>query len=573
GAVLLSGTVPDTVEHRFTIARPDTTITAIKVDLLIDDSIPGKGPGRGDEKRSNVILSELTCESQIDSKVQSIALQDPVADFSQTNWDVAEAIDGNRKSGWAISPQFGKPHWATFVLAKPVRLKSEQDSIVVTLGQFFGRGRVAGKPRISIFTGDPQLLDVSDDVRSLITKTKLTGKERKKLRGEFDKSNPRLKTIDRQLARARKQQRDIKPDTTLVMVEMEKPRETFVMVRGDYENLADKVEPGFPAVLPQGDEIPRSGDRMEFARWLTMSDNPLLPRVTVNRWWAELFGTGIVSTPEDFGTQSEDPSHPQLLDWLAAELIRSDWSMKHLHKQMVMSAAFQQESRLTPELLQADPNNRYLARGPRFRLPAELIRDNALAISGLLSSKMFGPPIMPYQPGDIWRSVGRNQPKWIAAENEDRFRRGVYVVCKRAAPYPSFINFDAPDRGSCTVSRGRTNTPLQALTLLNDPAYAEMALAMADRILADCQIASDAGRLAYAVQLAVARPATTYEVTLLQQLLDRERELIDRDQSVVSKRTQVPFESMQLRTKDKDELAAWFAVTNALLNLDETMSQ
>ena len=157
--------------------------------------------------------------------------------------------------------------------------------------------------------------------------------------------------------------------------------------------------------------------------------------------------------------------------------------MKHVHKLIVMSEAFGQLARVTPALLEVDPNNRLLSRGPRFRLSAELVRDNALAISGLLSDKMHGPPIMPYQPENIWRSVGRNQPKWVAAENEDRFRRGVYVVWKRAAPYPSFINFDAPDRGSCTVNRGRSNTPLQALTLLNDPAYAEMALALADRIL------------------------------------------------------------------------------------------
>jgi hypothetical protein len=299
----------------------------------------------------------------------------------------------------------------------------------------------------------------------------------------------------------------------------------------------------------------------------------LLARVTVNRWWAEIFGSGIVRTPEDFGTQGEDPTHPELLDWLASELISSGWSMKQLHKQMVMSHVFQQTARLTPELLETDPENRLLARGPRFRLKAELIRDNALAISGLLATKMYGPPIMPYQPGDIWRSVGRNQPKWIAADNEDRFRRGLYVIWKRAAPYPSFINFDAPDRGSCTVNRSRSNTPLQALTLLNDPAYAEMALALADRILAESPSSADRDRLEYAIRLVVSRPATPGEVDILQRLLQDERKLLSGDQATVKARTKTPTSAFQLRTNDRAELAAWFAVANALLNMDETMTQ
>ena len=312
---------------------------------------------------------------------------------------------------------------------------------------------------------------------------------------------------------------------------------------------------------------------MELAEWLTSPENPLLARVTVNRWWAELFGVGLVETPEDFGTQAADPSHPKLLDWLSSELIDSGWSMKHVHKQIVMSATFCQESRVSQELLAADPDNRLLARGPRFRLPAESIRDNALAISGLLSTKMFGPPIMPFQPDNIWRSVGRNQPKWKAAESDDRFRRGIYVICKRAAPYPSFINFDAPDRGSCTVARGRSNTPLQALTLLNDPAYAEMALAMADRVLTESPSDGDDDRLNYALQLAIARKPSTYEVSLLGELLRSERKRIASDKSLVAKRTKVPFSAMKLQCDDLDELAAWFAVTNAILNLDETMSQ
>ena len=579
GAVLLTGSVPDTVEHIFTLAPTadelgeSGEITAIKLDVLTDDAIPGKGPGRGDAKRSNIILSELTCELVKDKETVSVALQDPAADFSQGGWNVAGAIDGDRKTGWAIAPQFGKPHWASFVLSAPIQFDSHADRLRVTLAQYFGRGRVIGKPRISIYSGDTTYLNLDASIRKLAAKEKPSKADRKKLRKEFDKHNPQLRKLDREIAQAKKQLEQVKPDTTLVMLELDEPRETFVMIRGDYENLGDPVAPSTPAVLPRPDSLPTSGDRLEFARWLTCDENPLLSRVTVNRWWAEFFGTGLVNTPEDFGTQGEDPSHPQLLDWLASELIDSGWSMKHIHKLIVMSDTFQQTSRITPELSAADPGNRWLARGPRFRLSAESLRDNALAISGLLSDKMYGPPIMPFQPENIWRSVGRNQPKWTAAQSEDRFRRGTYVVWKRAAPYPSFINFDAPDRGSCTVNRGRSNTPLQALTLLNDPAYAEMALAMADRILLGSPSQDDESRIGYAVRLALAREASTYEISLLKDLLDSERRVLQRDETLVAARTKVPFKGMRLRTKDGNELAAWFAVANVLLNLDETMSQ
>jgi len=393
------------------------------------------------------------------------------------------------------------------------------------------------------------------------------------LRTAFDDNNPRLRQLDLEIAEVKKQLKQLQPESTLVMVEMDQPRETSVMIRGDYENLGQPVSPGTPAALPGLEGIERTGDRMEFARWLTSPRNPLLARVTVNRWWAEIFGQGLVRTPEDFGTQGEDPSHPELLDWLAAELIQSGWSRKHLHKLMVMSDTFRQSARVTPEGLEIDPNNELLSRGPRFRLKAELLRDNALAISGLLSDKMFGPPIMPYQPDNLWRSVGRNQPTWKAAENEDRFRRGLYVVWKRAAPYPSFINFDAPDRGSCTVNRGRSNTPLQALTLLNDPAYAEMSLALADRILAESPADDDQTRIDYGFRLTVARPASTYEISVVQRLLEDERTRLKKTPPLAEQRTQPPIDAMKLQSNDRVELAAWFAVANALLNLDETVSQ
>ena len=573
GSVLLTGDVPQTVDHTFLFKPTANTITAIRVELLTDDAIPGKGPGRGDAKRPNVILSELTCDVLQGQEENKVPLSNATADYSQPGWEVAKAIDGNRKTGWAIGGQFSKPHWATFVLAEPLQLNAQTQQLRVSLGQYFGSGRVAGKPRISITNGDADVLNVPDALRRLAARKKLSEPQRKKLRAEYERRNPQLAELDQSIAKIEKELKTVVPQTTLVMQEMESPRETFVMLRGDYEALGEAVKKGTPEFLPKDNTIAATGDRMELARWLTSDRNPLLARVTVNRWWSELFGAGLVPTLEDFGTQSDAPSHPLLLDWLASELIASDWSMKHIHELMVISSTFQRSAKLTQAMSERDPLNRYLARGPRFRLPAETIRDNALAISGLMSDKMYGPPIMPYQPANIWRSVGRNQPKWVAAENEDRFRRGAYVVWKRAAPYPSFVNFDAPDRGSCTVNRGRSNTPLQALTLLNDPAYVEMALAFADRVLSESPSTDDRSRLQYAMELAVARTPTEHELQILRALLESERrELADQPERVKA-RTRVPVASMKLRSEDPLELAAWFAVTNAVLNLDESMNQ
>lgn len=247
--------------------------------------------------------------------------------------------------------------------------------------------------------------------------------------------------------------------------------------------------------------------------------------------------------------------------------------MKHMLKLMVLSATYRQSSRLTPELQQRDPENKLYARGPRFRLSAETIRDQALAASGLLSSKMGGPPIMPHQPTNIWKAVGRNAPKWIEATNEDRFRRGVYVVWRRAAPYPSFVNFDAPDRAACTVNRSRTNTPLQALTLLNDPAYVEMAVALAARVMTEKPGSDLDERIDHAVQLVLSRPATSTERAELRRLWETRRRVWSERPQDVERLLKSAAQVKLPDGVDPLDIAAWFHVTNLLLNLDETVTK
>jgi len=298
---------------------------------------------------------------------------------------------------------------------------------------------------------------------------------------------------------------------------------------------------------PLREEGPRN--RLALARWLVSRDNPLVARVVANRLWTEIFGEGIVSTPEDFGMKGERPSHPELLDWLAVEFMERGWSQKKLLRQIVTSATYRQSSRATPEMLERDPHNRLLARGPRFRLSAEAVRDNALAIGGLLNLKQFGPPIRPPQPDGLWTKVGGQQYEYVVSPGEEQYRRGIYVVLKRSAPYPSFVTFDATSRPACRVKRNRSNTPLQALTLLNDPVYVQAAHGFATRIAHEKRTATVDERLNYAFRLALARPPATLEAATLHKLYDSE-----------------------LASTGKPE-EAWFSIASALLNIDEAITK
>ena len=571
GSLLVGGSVPSTSIYKLTFAGPLKDVIGFKLETLTHDSLPGKGPGRGDAERPNFILSEFTASVKRDrAEPRLVPLASAKTDYSQPNWPVENAIDGNRKTGWAIGQQFHQPHWATFRTQAPLNI-ADGEILELSLDQNFGRGRTIGRVKISVLVGDELAADVPPDIVELLNKPKRTKKQQQKLETYFAESNLEFKKLAQQADRLKKQINGLEPDETLVMVEMDEPRETHILNRGNYLDPGKKVEPGTPASLHSLDpKLP--GNRLGLARWLVDPANPLLTRVTVNRWWAELFGQGIVSTEEDFGTQAEFPTHPELLDWLAVEFIEAGWSMKHMHKLMVMSQAFQQSARQTAALGQRDPLNRLLARGPRFRLPAEIIRDNTLAISGLLSSRMHGPPIMPYQPEGIWRAVGRNQPIWKTAVDEDRFRRGVYIVWKRGAPYPSFVNFDAPDRAACTVQRPRTNTPLQALTLLNDPAYAEMAFALAQRMLTEPAEKTTEARLAHGFRLCLSREPHPKELAILKTLYESEKKKLEANPKLAEQRLQNLLPRLRDKNLSAVDVAAWFAVANALLNLDETMS-
>jgi len=347
-----------------------------------------------------------------------------------------------------------------------------------------------------------------------------------------------------------------------------KPRPTHIHIRGDFLDKGDLVQPGLPAVFSQL-RVQGKIDRLALANWIVDPRNPLTARVAVNRLWEELFGIGIVETSEEFGLQGELPEHPELLDWLATEYIRIGWDTKALLRLLVTSAAYRQTGQVSDELNRRDPRNRLLARGPRIRLSAEAIRDQALFVSGLLSRKMFGPPVQPPRPSFGLSAAFGSGTDWVTSAGEDRYRRGLYTRWRRNAPYPSATTFDAPERTFCSIRRIRTNTPLQALVTLNDPVFFEAAQALARRIVSE--VSGDVrARLRHAFRLVLTRLPTEPEIDRLAQLFEAAR------QKYASK----PAEALALATKpigplpaglDAVELAAWTVVGNVLLNLDETL--
>ncbi len=359
--------------------------------------------------------------------------------------------------------------------------------------------------------------------------------------------------------------------TTMVMAEMSKPRDTFVLGRGQYDNKGEKVAPGVPSFLPpMSRDLPPN--RLGLAKWIVDPSNPLTARVVVNQYWQQYFGTGIVKTAEDFGSQGEPPSHPELLDWLATEFVRSGWDIKAMQRLIVTSATYRQSSRASRELIERDPENRLLARGPRFRLSAEMVRDNALAISGLLNDKIGGPSVYPYQPKGLWEEMafgeGYSGQSYTQSSGSDLYRRGMYTVWKRTVPPPSLTLFDAPDREKCTARRAVTNTPLQALVLLNDPTYVEASRALAVRTLHDAG-KSDRTRIDFAFKLATARTPNLQERSVLLRSLREFRSTYRQDQANASKLLSVG-ETKADSSLEPAELAAWTTVASMILNLDET---
>ena len=386
-----------------------------------------------------------------------------------------------------------------------------------------------------------------------------------------DDADVRLKTMEKKVRQLQNKLASIPEAKTLVMQERAKPRETFVFNRGDFTDPSKQVEPGTPIVLGGRNDGP--ANRLMLAQWLVSQDNPLTARVFVNRVWFEIFGQGIVTTLEDFGVKGERPTHPELLDSLAVEFMEDGWSLKKLVRRIVTSRTYRQSSTVTPEKRLQDMQNKWLARGPRFRLDAEGIRDNALTIAGLLSTAKGGPSIRPPQPNGLWTKVGGQKYTYEVSPGEQQYRRGIYVVLKRGSPYPSFMTFDATERMTCMTSRSRSNTPLQALVLLNDPVYTDAAFAFGRRMLSESPEDTDTSRIGYGFRIAVSRQPTAREVNLLQKLLNSERKaLVANPKKVEAIMKDHPAINIP-ESMNANELAAWYVIATTILNLDETITK
>ncbi len=363
--------------------------------------------------------------------------------------------------------------------------------------------------------------------------------------------------------------------TAMVMQEMPEPRPAFILTRGNYDAHGERVDPGVPETLiaPWPAGAPRN--RLGLAQWFTQPRHPLTARVVVNRFWSQLFGVGLVKTLEDFGSQSEWPSHPDVLDWLARDFVDGGWNVKGLFKSLVLSATYRQSSAVTPELVARDPENRLLARGPRVRLPAEMIRDQALAISGLLAPGIGGPSVFPYQPARLYEGVvvGADYPgsRWVQSTGDDLYRRSLYTFWKRTVTHPAMLTFDAPDREFCTVRRSPTNTPLQALLLWNEPGYLESARQLATRMLREGG-ADDHARVAFAFRLATGRRPDERETQVLTRTLEKLRADFSADAKGAAEFVKVGASPVDA-TLPVAELAAATGVASMILNLDETITK
>ena len=569
---------PNPAQEVYTVTvKPTAATTAFRLEVLPDETLPTKGPGRS--SNGNFVMTGF----KVNVGPTPVKLRSASADFSQKEgaYDVKNLLQP-AGAGWAIHPQVGQAHHAILELAEAIPAGKEVTVQLQFNSMFashqFSRFRLHATDSATPHDGNP--LPAAIDALLKIDPAKRTPAQTQALTAHYRQHvSPTTRKITAQIADLKKTiaMEEAATQDAMVMQEMPTPRDTHILMRGEYDKKGAKVTAGTPAVLPP---LPKDApnNRLGLAKWLVSPENPLTARVTVNRYWQLFFGMGLVKSTEDFGTQGEYPSHPELLDWLAVEFREGGWDLRKLVKLIVTSATYRQSSAVTPELFGKDPENRLLARGPRFRLQAEFLRDQALAISGLLNGEVGGKSVSPYQPAGLWeelmsRADGAN---WTAqtytqSHGKDLYRRTMYTFWKRTCPPPTLAALDAPDRETCVVRRSRTNTPLQALVMMNDPTYVEAARKFAERMLAEGG-AGDADRVAFGFRLATGRPIQDREAAVLAKALARQKQRFQNDEKAAVKLLSVG-ESPRTDKVPATELAAWAMLANALLNLDEVLTR
>jgi len=593
GSFLAQSYAPTKHRVKLTVKVPQEEVTGFRLELLTDPNLPCNGPGRS--VKGTGALTEFDVEAgpaDGSAKLQKIKIVSATADVDapeapleaifddksnrkRITGPVAFAIDGKDETAWSVDIGPGRrnqPRKAVFVPEKPVAFKggailvfylkqnhggwNSDDNQNCNLGRF--RLSVTGAPDPKadpLPAGVRAILAIPEERRSAAQQAAVFSYWRTTVPGWKDE-NDRIEALWKKHPEG---------STQLALEERSRTRGTHILERGDFLKPGRAVTPGVPGFLnplPPG----QAADRLTFARWLVDRKSPTSARAIVNRVWQSYFGTGLVATSEDIGSQAESPSHPELLDWLAVEFMEQGWSFKNLHRRIVTSATYRQSSKVTAEAFAADPMNRLLARGPRFRVEGEIVRDIALAASGLLCEKVGGPSVCPPAPGQLFLPPASYGPKvWNEEKGEDRYRRAIYTFRYRSVPYPALQAFDTPVGEASCVRRSRSNTPLQALTTLNEPLFVECARALATKALAEGG-GTDAERIAWAFRRCVGRPPAPPEQALLAGFLEHQKEKLG-----------AAPERLKDLTGSKDgatpERGAWTALARVLLNLDETITK
>jgi Protein of unknown function (DUF1553)/Protein of unknown function (DUF1549)/Planctomycete cytochrome C len=530
---------------KITAKLPAGKLTALRIECVTEDS------------SATFLWSEL--------KVAKVKLR-------PLETEDGKLIDGDRRSRINVSVTPDKPKQAFFVFESAVK----ESELTLTLGVENANGTTQWQMFATTVSAK---LIASEAIIAIAKKesSKRTARDQKQLIDYRKAQLADYRRLTDEATALRKEVADVEAEipTTLVMDEQKEPRPTFILMRGAYDKPSDPVSMATPTVLPQpAADLPKN--RLGLARWLVSPENPLTARVTVNRFWQQFFGAGLVRSSEDFGSQGDLPSHPELLDWLAVDFQESSWDVKRLVKMFVMSETYQQSSSHPADGNQnPDPSNTFLARGPRHRLSAEVIRDQALAASGLLVSKLGGPAVKPYHPPGLYEQVvaQRDNPKasYIQGQGEDLHRRSLYTYWKRSVPHPSMMIFDVPFREVCSMRRSRSNTPLQALNLMNDPTYVEASRFLAQRMIQEGGEATET-RIAHGFQLLLAREPSSQELKILVTAVERAHADFEKDDKAAAEFLSVG-ESKTSESIASTELAAFTSLASTLLNLDETITK
>ena len=580
GSLLAEGTNADKSSYEI-VFRPeeDITITAFKLEALPHESFINQGPGRADN--GNFVLSEIT----LAQAKKPLLFDSATADFAQDGWPARGVIDANPTTGWAVMPAFGKIHTLTLPLKLPTKFTKDQP-ITIKLSFQFGRQHTLGHFRIVATDSPLQLLKTTPEAvlaALKVSRDERNADQKKLLSDHFRASHSPWLIVQTQADESRQARDKFEKGLprTMVMRERAQPRETFILTRGAYDKPEAKVTHGTPAILPP---LPADAptNRLALAKWLVSPEHPLTSRVVVNRYWQSFFGTGLVKTTEDFGVQSERPSHPELLDWLACEFREptvtqpavahsnepNRWNVKHIHRLIVTSAAYQQSSKSTAALNDRDPADRLLARAPRQRWPSWMIRDQALAVSGLLVDRAGGPPVKGYQPTGVWEEATFGGIRYTPDTGEALYRRSLYQFWRRIVGPTVF--FDVANRQTCSVKSNRTNTPLHSLTTLNDVTYVEAARAWAEKLLKSEEAPDKRLQLAYRQLLA--RQPSEQELKIVLAALAQLQTKYTADEESAKKLLAVGAAKRDEKLP-LAEHAAMTAVCNLLLNLDEALTK